>query len=102
MNSKLDEFRGHNAEVFGVSLDSVHSLKAYADSMGGLNYPLLADWNPQGGLAKAVGIYRNDLNCADRTTVIVDKDGTITDIYTHPIGEDREFDSTLQKVSSIK
>jgi alkyl hydroperoxide reductase subunit AhpC len=100
-NSKISEFSARNAEVFGVSMDSIHTNKAFADSVGGLNYPILADWLPHGSLTDALGIRVDKLGCSNRTTVIVDKDGVIRDIDTHPLGEDRDFAPTIAKLDAI-
>ena len=51
-----EQFAQRNAEVFGVSMDSKHTNRAYAASMGGLTYPLLSDWKPHGALTRALGI----------------------------------------------
>lgn len=101
MNSSIDEFHSRNAEVFGVSMDSVHTNRAYAESMGGLKFPLLADWHPHGGLTRQVGVLLADKNCASRTTVVVDKEGLIRDISTNPLGEDRDFAQTLEVLDRI-
>lgn len=102
MSSRLDEFHSRNAEVFGVSMDSVHTLKAYAESMGGLKNPLLADWNPHGGLTDRVGVRLPEGGCPSRTTVVVDANGVIRDIHTNPLGEDRDFSETLKKLDALK
>jgi alkyl hydroperoxide reductase subunit AhpC len=94
----LDEFRQRNAEVFGVSMDSRHTNAAYAASMGGLDYPLLSDWLPHGGLTRALGIEVAEAGCPSRTTVIVDPDGTIVDVHTNPMGEDRDFAQVIAKL----
>lgn len=83
-------------------MDSVHTLRAYAEDMGGLDYPLLADWNPHGALTNALGITVPEAGCPSRTTVIVSPDGTIQDISTNPIGEDRDFKQTLDKLGQAK
>lgn len=102
MNSRISEFRSRNAEVFGVSMDSVHTLKAYAESMGGLNYPLLADWNPHGAVAENLGIRLPDGGCPSRTTVVIDAQGVIRDMHTNPLGEDRDFSETLKQLDGLK
>lgn len=83
-------------------MDSVHTNKAYAASMGGLGYPLLGDWNPHGGLTDQLGIRVADKGCPSRTTVIVSPDGTIADIQTNPLGEDRDFQLTLATLDRLK
>jgi alkyl hydroperoxide reductase subunit AhpC len=82
-------------------MDSVHTNRAYAESMGGLKYPILSDWNPHGALTDQLGI-RTDMGCPSRTTVIVDKDNVIRAIDTNPLGEDRDFNQTLTKLDALK
>ena len=101
MNSQLAEFESRNAKVFGVSADSVHTLRAYAESMGGLNYPLLADWNPHGKVTQDFGFFLADSGCPSRSTVIIDKNGVVRDVHTNPMGEDRDFKSTLGRLDEI-
>jgi alkyl hydroperoxide reductase subunit AhpC len=45
--------------------------------MGGVSYPLLADFHPKGDVAKAHGLYLEEAGISDRATVIVDKDGVV-------------------------
>ena len=101
MNSKISEFGARNAKVFGVSVDSVHTNREYAKSMGGLEFPLLSDWNPHGKWARELGIWVDEHGCASRTTVIIDKTGTIRDVHTNPLGEDRDFSLTLARLDEI-
>ncbi len=101
MSSLTEQFAQRNAEVFGVSMDSKHTNRAYAESMGGLTYPLLSDWKPHGALTRALGIEVAEAGCPSRTTVIVAPGGTIADIWTNPMGEDRDFKQTLAKLDEL-
>ena len=40
---RLKEFNNLNTEVLGASVDSHHVHRAWAESLGGIDYPLLAD-----------------------------------------------------------
>lgn len=101
MNSLLKEFESRNAKVFGVSADSVHTNRAYAESMGGLDYPLLSDWNPHGKVTQDFGFFLADMGCPSRSTVIIDKQGLVRDVHTNPIGDDRDFSATLARLDQI-
>ena len=70
--------------------------------MGGLAYPILADWKPHGALTRDVGIWLEEKGCASRTTVVVDKDGIVRDISTNPLGEDRDFARTMAILDRIQ
>ncbi len=45
--------------------------------MGGISYPLLADFHPKGAMAEAYGLYLADKGITDRATVIIDAGGTV-------------------------
>jgi alkyl hydroperoxide reductase subunit AhpC len=45
--------------------------------MGGVTYPLLADFHPKGEMAQKYGLYLSDKGITDRATVIVDKTGVV-------------------------
>ena len=52
----MKQFETLDAEVLGVSVDSVWSHKAFAEKMG-IHYPLLADFQPRGAVADKFGVY---------------------------------------------
>jgi alkyl hydroperoxide reductase subunit AhpC len=71
------EFEAANTQVLGVSIDSKFANKAWAESMGGVSYPLLSDFNPKGAMAAAYGLYLDARGITDRATVLIGKDGTV-------------------------
>jgi len=73
----LGRFASAHTQVLGVSVDSRFCHDNWAKSMGGVTYPLLADFNPKGEVAKAHGLYLEAAGITDRATVIVDKDGIV-------------------------
>ncbi len=82
----LDRFEGYDAQVVGISIDSEHVLRAWAESLGGITYPLLADFYPHGEVATKYGVLRPE-GMAERAVVIIDKAGTVRYIDVHDIGE---------------
>ncbi len=77
MEAALERFRSANTQVLGVSIDSVYSHAAWAASLGGVSFPLLADFHPKGALASAHGLYLDAAGISDRATVIIDSDGVV-------------------------
>src|SRR5271168_5190891 len=65
-----------DAEVLGVSVDSVWSHKAYADKMG-IKYSLLADFHPKGAMSEKYGVYLADKGITGRAIAIVNKAGNV-------------------------
>jgi peroxiredoxin len=96
----MKRFEKLNAQVLGLSVDSVWSHKAFADKMG-ISYPLLADFNPRGAVADKFGLYLADKGITGRAIVIVDKAGKVAwlknyDIPTVP--DMKEVEEALAKV----
>ncbi len=75
-----------NAQVLGVSASSVPCLKAWAESLGGINYPLLSDFWPHGRVAELYGVLRQD-GTSERAIFLVDGEGIIRYIDIHDIND---------------
>lgn len=72
----MKKFETLNAEVLGVSVDSVWSHKAYAEKMG-IKYPLLADFQPRGAMSEKYGVFLPDKGISGRAIFIIDKHGKV-------------------------
>ncbi|HEV2197144.1 MAG TPA: redoxin domain-containing protein [Candidatus Acidoferrum sp.] len=72
----MKKFETLDAEVLGVSVDSVWSHKAFADKMG-IKYSLLADFHPRGAMSEKYGIYLADKGITGRAIAIVNKGGKV-------------------------
>jgi len=88
----MKRFEQLDAQVLGLSVDSVWSHKAFAEKMG-IHYPLLADFQPRGAVADKFGVYLADRGITARAIAIVDRSGKVAwfknyDIPTVPdLGE---------------
>ena len=83
----LDRFREYDAQVLGISVDSVPCNTAWAKSLGGLSYDLLSDFHPKGEVAKAYGAYRANDGISERALFIVDKEGKLAFVDIHNISD---------------
>jgi glutaredoxin len=63
-------------QVLGLSVDSIPSLKAWAESLGGITYPLLSDFFPHGAVARRYGVLRRD-GTSERALFVIDKSGIL-------------------------
>jgi alkyl hydroperoxide reductase subunit AhpC len=73
----LKSFEAANAQVLGISVDHVWSHKAFADHLGGLSYPLLADFFPHGEITRRYGLWRSDAGRGSRALVVIDSAGVV-------------------------
>jgi len=73
-----------DTQVLGISVDHVPCLKAWAESLGGITYPLLSDFWPHGAAAVKYGVLRPD-GKSERALFVIDKQGVIRYIDIHDI-----------------
>ena len=62
--------------MLGLSIDSIFSHKVYDLTLGGLWFPLLADFHPKGAVADLYGIM-TDRGITKRACFLVDKEGKV-------------------------
>ena len=77
MQEHLSRFTELNAQVLGISVDSVHSHRGFAEKLGGISFPLLADFHPKGEVVKRYGLWREDKGSSKRAIIIVDREGIV-------------------------
>jgi peroxiredoxin len=87
LEMNVSTFEGLNALAFGISVDSAPCKKAWAESMNVKETALLADFWPHGGVAQALGLFREDAGTSQRANVIIDGDGIVRWIKVYPIGD---------------
>ncbi|MEA2571916.1 MAG: hypothetical protein QOI24_3917 [Acidobacteriota bacterium] len=86
--AEIADFERYDAQVVGISVDSVPSHIAFAKSLGGIeHYPLLADFHPKGEVSKKYGVWKDDKGISERAIVVVDKQGKVRYIDVHDISE---------------
>jgi glutaredoxin len=84
-----------NTQVLGISVDHVPCLQAWADSLGGISFPLLSDFWPHGAVAEKFDVLRSD-GKSERALFIVDKAGIIRYIDIHDI-DDQPYNEELRE-----
>jgi alkyl hydroperoxide reductase subunit AhpC len=82
-------------QVLGLSVDSVPCLKAWAESLGGITYPLLSDFYPHGAVARKFGVLRKE-GYTERAIFIMDKEGIIRYVDVHDIDTQPDNDILFQ------
>ena len=98
----MADFERYDAQVLGISVDSVPSHVAFAKSLGGIErYPLLADFHPKGEVSKKYGVYIDEKGHCERAIVIVDKQGIVRYIDVHNIGEAPENAQVLEVLREL-
>jgi peroxiredoxin (alkyl hydroperoxide reductase subunit C) len=89
LRDNIDAFANDRVQVLTISVDSSFSHKIFSQR-DGLNFPLLSDFWPHGGVAQAYGVFNSDAGAANRGTFLVDSEGIIRFSEVNEIGVGRE------------
>jgi peroxiredoxin len=100
LREDFSEFASADAEVLGISVDSVWTHLAFAKQMG-LKYPLLADFQPRGEVAAKYGLFAADKGTTARATVIVDKSGKVAWVKEQERTQARDNNVILEELAKL-
>ena len=76
-SKQIDKFEKLDTQVLAIGIASIPVHNAWIDSLGGLNYPLLADWVPFAEVSKKYDSFIPSLGFGKRAIFIIDKEGII-------------------------
>ncbi len=99
-NEVLSEFAAHNAALLGISVDGAWCHAAFAHDRK-LRFPLLADFEPKGEVARAYGVYRAQEGLTERALFVLDGDGIVRWSHVSPIGMNPGADGILHALESL-
>jgi peroxiredoxin len=77
------EFERRGVQLLGISVDSVYSHGAWA-AVRGIEFPLLADFNPRGAVARAYNVWREEDGFSERALYVLGPDGRIRYAHVSP------------------
>ena len=97
----LDRFKGYDAQVLGISVDSVPCNSAWAKSLGTLSYDLLSDFEPKGEVARKFGAYREGDGISERALFVIDKEGKIAYKDIHDIGDQPDNEDLFEVLRKL-
>jgi len=100
-NEILPEFKRHDAQLVGISVDGVWCHNAYAQNRK-LHFPLLADFEPKGAVAREYGVYRAADGVCERALFVIDPDRIVRWSYVSPLGVNPGADGILNALESLK
>lgn len=99
-NEMRGEFSKHKAQLLGLSVDGVWCHAAFAADRK-LHFPLLADFEPKGGVAKKYGAYRDADGLCERALFVIDGEGVIRWSFLSPLGVNPGADGILDALDAL-
>lgn len=99
-NEVLPEFHRFKASVVGISVDGPWCHAAFSKDRK-LHFPLLADFEPKGAVARLYGAYREREGVSERALFVLDQKGTIVWSYLSPVGVNPGADGILTALEAL-
>jgi len=101
----LSRFAEQNAQVVGISPDSIYSHLAWQEkSIGWQDYPLASDYWPHAGIAQKYGILREGPplpGINERAVFIVDKQGKIVYSRVYELSQEPDNEECLEALKKL-
>jgi arsenate reductase-like glutaredoxin family protein len=98
----LHKFEGYNTQVLGISVDHIPCLQAWAESLGGISYPLLSDFWPHGAVAQEYGVLIGEEGKSERALFIVDKEGIVRYVDIHDIDDQPDNEEVFEVLQQLE
>jgi peroxiredoxin len=99
-NEVLPEFEKFGAALLGLSVDSAWCHREFGSARG-LRFPLLADFEPKGAVAKRYGVYRDADGTSERALFVIMPSGVVAWRYVSPIDVNPGADGILEALESL-
>jgi peroxiredoxin len=99
-NEVLPEFERHNAQLLGISVDGAWCHAAFTRDRR-LHFPLLADFEPKGAVARRYGAYRQGDGFSERALFVIDGDGIVRWSYVSPVDVNPGADGILRALEAL-
>ena len=90
-----------NVEILQISADTVPSLKAWAEQLGGLPFPLLSDYWPHAAVGKAYGVLNEEKGFDKRSAYVLDEKGIVRFAKLYDPGTIPESKDLLAELKKI-
>ncbi len=99
-NETLRFFEKSNAQLIGISVDSKWCHAAFIGSRN-LSFPLLADFEPKGGVSKRYEAFDEHSGESKRALYVIDEEGIIRWSYLSPIDVNPGADGILNALEEL-
>jgi peroxiredoxin len=87
LEANYAKFEAQNTVPLGISIDTVPSKKAWADSLGIKRLDLLSDFWPHGALASRLGIFLDKFGFSERVNIVLDEGRKAVFVKIYPISQ---------------
>jgi len=100
LSKKYKDFEDVNAQILGISVDSVYSHEAWLKELGDFNYPLLSDITKK--VSWDYNVLLEDEGVSLRGAFIIDPDGILKCYMVNDLSIGRNIDELVRLVQAFQ
>lgn len=100
LRDNIAVFGDASVRLLGISVDSAHTLRAWA-AQEGYEFSILSDFWPHGAVAREYGAFVEQAGIATRATVIIGQDRRVLASFETSPGEARDFSAYREAVAAL-
>lgn len=100
LRDNIAVFADSKVRLVGISVDSVHTLRAWA-TQEGYEFSILSDFWPHGQVAREFGAFVEERGIATRATVIIGEGRTVLASFETSPGEARDFSAYAEAIAAL-
>lgn len=101
LEANYKKFEELNTIPLGMSVDPAASKKVWAQVLSIRKAKLLSDFYPHGEVAKALGIFLEEIGASGRANIIIDENGIVRWVKVYPIPQLPDLDEVFEALKSI-
>lgn len=101
LEANKDTFESLNTVPLGLSVDTVPSKKAWAESLGIESVRLLSDFWPHGHVASLYGVFRESSGVSERANIVVDDQGKVVFSKAYDMGRLPDIEEVIGAIKSL-
>lgn len=98
--SRLSEFGGIGCQVLAIGVDDVESHRAWAEELGGIDFPILSD--PTREVCRAYGVLSEPDGRPFRATFVLAPGARIAHLTVSPRNVGRSVEETLRVMAALQ
>jgi len=94
------EFRAENAEILGISVDSLETHRAWIEELGGVSYPLLSDG--ERAVSRCYGVLEEKEGVSQRATFVLNSTRAVSYSVVSHMNVGRSVEETLRVLKALR
>ena len=101
LEANAEAFASLNTIPVGISIDSVPTKKAWAESLAIKRTRVLSDFWPHGHVARLYGVFRENDGFSQRANIVLDETGKVVFSKVYPVGELPDIEEVIQVLKAL-